>query len=117
MGERLKPVVLKTIALVGAVGSNPTLSAKVIILIGLLFLLTGCTSTSLSVMSTDVLPDIDGYYNDGVFEMNQNVYTRYCDSYDNAKWLKYDKEHHIWKQTRYVTYGCVDYYDYKLEFK
>ena len=54
----------------------------------------------------EVLPEIDGYYNDGIFEMNQNVYTRYCDSYDNAKWLKYDKENHIWKHTRYVTYGC-----------
>ena len=95
LGERLKPVVLKTIALLGAVGSNPTLSAKVIILIGLLFLLTGCTSTSLSVTSREVLPKIDGYYNDGIFEMNQNMYTRYCDLYDNAKWLKYDKKNHI----------------------
>ena len=58
------------------------------------------------VKSLETLPRQDGFRNAGMFGINDNVYAQFCDSHGNQKWFSYNKETHIWKQTRYETYGC-----------
>ena len=58
------------------------------------------------VKSLETIPQEEGYYQAGIYSMNDNVYAQFCDSHGNQKWFSYNKETHTWKQTRYETHGC-----------
>jgi len=42
-----------------------------------------------------------------VFTINGKLYVQNCDSGGNQIWMRYNKETHTWRQSRYNTLGCV----------
>tara|TARA_B100000809_G_scaffold182835_1_gene180598 strand:+ start:196 stop:495 length:300 start_codon:yes stop_codon:yes gene_type:complete len=96
-----------------------------IIIILLLLLLFGCTSGTEMVPKTlvkslpqfkehpkwpeliDKLPQTKDYYNAGLYTMNDNYYAQFCDLHGNSQWFKYDLETDLWKQSKYITGGCL----------
>ena len=87
------------------------------IVIIFLLLLFGCTSGTEIVPKTkehskwpeliDKLPRTKNYYNAGLYTMNDNYYAQFCDLHGNSQWFKFDLETDSWKQSKYITGGCL----------
>ena len=82
----------------------------VILLLWYLFLVSCAADPNPSarwIRSLETLPQVEGFHRAGIFTINGKLYVQNCDSGGNQIWMRYNKETHTWRQSRYNTLGCV----------
>ena len=79
----------------------------------IILLLTGCAAVEEDyppkwIIASQYLPreKLKGMQRAGFFEINNSIYSHYCDSHGNMIRMKYNEDKHEWKQIKYETLGC-----------
>ena len=88
---------------------------QIILTIVTILLLTSCAPSTEEayppkwVVASQYLPreKLVGLQSAGFFEINNSIYSHYCDSHGNMIRMKYDEEGKLWTQVRYETHGCI----------
>ena len=88
---------------------------QIILTIVTILLLTSCAPSTEEayppkwVVASQYLPreKLVGLQSAGFFEINNSIYSHYCDSHGNMIRMKYDEEGKLWRQIRYETHGCI----------
>ena len=85
---------------------------QMILAVVIIVLLTSCapdfSRPPLWIRSLETLPPVEGFSRAGVFTINKKIYVQLCDPDGNQIWMRYNKETHTWRQSRYNTLGCVN---------
>ena len=84
---------------------------QMILTVVIIVLLTSCapdTRPPLWLKAIETLPQVEGYSRAGLFTINEKIYVQFCDPSGNQKWLRYNDDKHIWRESRYNSQGCID---------
>ena len=60
------------------------------------------------ILASAYLPKMEGYRNAGFFEIENSIYSHYCDSHGNMIRIKFNEEKKSWEKYKYETFGCLE---------
>jgi len=83
------------------------------ILLFILCFLVSCARTSEPetsrwIIALETLKPIEGFHRAGIFTINGKIYVQYCNPAGTQIWMRYNKDKHTWRQSRYNSQGCAD---------
>ena len=84
---------------------------QIILTIVMLVLLTSCAiepRPPLWLRAIETLPQVEGFSRAGLFTINGKIYVQYCNPAGTQIWMRYNKDKHTWRQSRYNSQGCAD---------
>ena len=89
---------------------------QIILTIVTILLLTSCAPPTEEayppkwIVASIYLPKekLQGLRPAGFFEIENSIYSHYCDSHGNMIRIKFNEETKTWKKFKYETFGCIE---------